>query len=439
MTIYEKLESNVRSYCRSFPAEFTQARGSELFDTKGKRYLDFFAGAGALNYGHNDPDLRDALVGYVASGGIVHSLDMMTVAKREFLESVRDIMLAPRGLDYKVQFPGPTGTNCVESALKLARKVTRRATVVSFTNGFHGMTMGALSVTGNRRKRAGAGVPLTHSRMLPFDGYLGPDIDTLELFERMLDDTSSGLELPAAAIVETTQAEGGIHVASNEWLVRLAGICKRHGIMLIADDIQVGCGRTGSFFSFERSGVRPDIVCLSKSLSGYGLPFAMMLLSPELDDWTPGEHNGTFRGFNFAFVTARAALQKFWLDDVLTQRVATGENRIRDELKAIAAEFPDGEATVRGIGMIQGIALPEGLARAASARAFELGVMVETAGPNDEVLKLLPALTIPEALLDEGLATLQRAVREARTGHAHTGQASHTQRPHAKSSLEVRS
>ncbi|MGH8160590.1 MAG: diaminobutyrate--2-oxoglutarate transaminase, partial [Gammaproteobacteria bacterium] len=333
---FEKLESQVRSYCRSFPTVFTHAEGSRLTDEDGRRYLDFFAGAGVLNYGHNNPQLKKALLAYIEDGGIVHSLDMYTVAKRTFLERFDEIILKPRRLDYRVQFPGSTGTNAVESALKLARKVTGRESVIAFTDAFHGMTLGALAASGNAFKRAGAGVPLDNVQTLPYDGYPGCP-DSLAYLEAVLDDRGSGVDKPAAIILETVQAEGGIHVAHPEWLKRLEKIARDRGILLIVDDIQVGCGRTGPFFSFEPTGIEPDMVTLSKSLSGYGLPLAVVLIRPELDQWEPGEHNGTFRGHNPAFVTAAAALE-FWRDDSLARQTEENARTVPARLEKIATE-----------------------------------------------------------------------------------------------------
>ena len=406
--IFTRRESEVRGYCRSFPTTFDRALGSELFDERGRRYIDLFAGAGALNYGHAEPRLQEALIGYLASGRVVHSLDMHTVAKRELLESLEARVLGPRALDWKVMFPGPTGTNAVEAALKLARKVTGRTRVVGFTNGFHGMTLGSLAVTGNATKRAGAGTPLPHASSLPFEGYLG-DVDSLALLEKMLDDGSSGLDRPAAVIVETVQAEGGVNVASAEWLRHLRRITRAYDVLLIVDDIQVGCGRTGRFFSFEEAGIEPDIVTLSKSLSGLGLPFALTLFQRDLDVWSPGEHNGTFRGFNPAMVTARAALETFWRDATLGEKVAADAEYVAERLASLVRRTP-GAAEVRGRGMIQGVACRTSrLARDVSRIAFEHGVVVETAGPRGEVVKLLPALTIERPLLVEALDVIERA------------------------------
>ena len=320
-SVFTAHESEVRSYCRNWPAVFTTAKGSYITDQDGREYLDFFAGAGALNYGHNHPVLKEALLEYISADGITHGLDMATVAKGQFLETFHDKILAPRDLDYKVQFPGPTGTNAVESALKLARKVTGRESIVSFTNAFHGMTLGSLSVTGNSMKRAGAGIPLVHATPMPFDNYLDGTVEDFSWFERVLEDSGSGLNTPAAVIVETVQGEGGVNVARAEWLRGLAELCKRRDILLIVDDVQMGCGRTGEFFSFEEAGIKPDIVTMSKSISGYGLPMALVLIRRDLDVWAPGEHNGTFRGNNPAFITATKAINEFWSDDQLTRDV----------------------------------------------------------------------------------------------------------------------
>ncbi|MEV6778577.1 diaminobutyrate--2-oxoglutarate transaminase [Streptomyces syringium] len=413
LSVFETLESEVRSYCRSWPAVFDRAQGSYLFDEDGHRYLDFFAGAGALNYGHNNPVLKRALIDYLERDGITHGLDMGTTAKRAFLESFQDNVLRPRDLPYKVMFPGPTGTNAVEAALKLARKVKGREAIVSFTNAFHGMSLGSLAVTGNAFKRAGAGIPLVHGTPMPFDNYLDGQVPDFLWFERLLEDQGSGLNTPAAVIVETVQGEGGINVARPEWLRALADLCKRRDMLLIVDDIQMGCGRTGAFFSFEEAGITPDIVTLSKSIGGYGLPMSLTLFRPELDVWEPGEHNGTFRGNNPAFVTAAAALDTYWADGQLEKQTLVRGEQIEQALIAIRAEHPGLETGHRGRGLVWGLEFGDpDRASAVAARAFELGLLIETSGPRNEVVKLLPALTISPDELDEGLRVLARAVRE---------------------------
>jgi len=409
----ERLESEVRGYVRSFPTIFDTAYGYYMYDESGTQYLDFFSGAGVLNYGHNNPKLKRAMIEYLERDGIVHSLDMATSAKCRFLERYDEVILKPRGLDYKVQFPGPTGTNTVEAALKLARKVKGRDSIIAFTNAFHGMTLGALSVTGNAFKRAGAGVPLSHATSMPFDGYFGDDTDTIEYLRRYLEDASSGVDLPAGIIVETIQAEGGINVAGYEWLQRLEALAREFDILFIIDDIQVGNGRTGPYFSFEPMGLKPDIVCMSKALSGFGNPFSITLLRRDLDVWDPGEHNGTFRGFNPAFVTATAALD-FWEDNELANHVVAMGEIVQATLQQIADDHPAARASVRGRGLIQGLDFPtEGLAGRVCQEAFQRKLILETSGPNSNVVKVMPPLVIDEAALRNGLERLQAAAEAA--------------------------
>ena len=413
MNKIEKYESAVRSYCRNFPTTFDKAEGYYLYDTDGKQYLDFFAGAGALNYGHNHPALKEKLLEYIERSGITHGLDMATKAKGDFLETFDELILKPRGMDYKVQFPGPTGTNAVEAAMKLARKVTGRSKLISFTNAFHGMTLGSLAVTGNAMKRSGAGIDLTLALCMPYDGYFEDDTDTIEYMDRMIRDTGSGVDMPAGIIVESIQAEGGLNVASFEWLQGIADLCKRYEMLFILDDIQVGCGRTGPFFSFEEAGLKPDVVCLSKSISGYGMPMALTLIKPELDLWEPGEHNGTFRGNNLAFITGIEALNRWWRDDTLTKDVKRKAEKITNFLQSMADKFPQLQPTLKGRGLIQGIECGvEGAAGNICRRAFERGLIMETAGPTSAVFKLLPSLIIDDAALDAGFKIIEASIEE---------------------------
>ncbi|HSP57725.1 MAG TPA: diaminobutyrate--2-oxoglutarate transaminase [Halomonas sp.] len=415
--ILERMESEVRTYSRSFPVVFTTARNARLTDEQGREYIDFLAGAGTLNYGHNNPHIKQALVDYLASDGIVHGLDFWTAAKRDYLEVLEELILKPRGLDYKVHFPGPTGTNAVEAAIRLARVAKGRHNIVTFTNGFHGVTMGALATTGNRKFReATGGIPTQGASFLPFDGYLGEHTDTLDYFEKLLGDKSGGLDVPAAVIIETVQGEGGINVAGLEWLKRLESICHAHDILLIADDIQAGCGRTGKFFSFEHAGIVPDIVTNSKSLSGYGLPFAHVLMRPELDKWKPGQYNGTFRGFNLAFTTAAATMRKYWSDDTFERDVQRKGRVVADRFQKIAGWISEQgiEATERGRGLMRGIDVGSGdVADKITHKAFENGLIIETSGQDGEVVKCLCPLTITDEDLLEGLDILETSVKQA--------------------------
>ncbi|GAB7054395.1 MULTISPECIES: diaminobutyrate--2-oxoglutarate transaminase [Paenibacillus] len=410
--VFEELESEVRSYCRSFRTVFSKASNDKLWDVAGREYIDFFAGAGALNYGHNNERIRQKLVQYLLEDGITHSLDMATKAKEDFLIRFQEVILKPRGLQYKVMFPGPTGTNAVESAMKIARKVTGRETVLCFTNAFHGMSLGSLSVTGNKFKRKGAGVALNHSVFMPYDGYFGADTDTVAYMEKLLDDPGSGVPLPAAVIVETVQGEGGLNVASVPWLKRLEKLCDQRGILLIIDDVQMGCGRTGTFFSFDEAGIRPDIVCLSKSIGGYGLPMALTLIKPELDVWAPGEHNGTFRGNNLAFIAATEALS-YWETDAFSVEVIRKAKRVRTFLEEQVKLYPQLQGEVRGKGFIQGIAFADAKkAGLLCEAAFKRRVIMETSGPDSEVAKLMPPLTIDHEVLDLGLQRVSDSMKE---------------------------
>ncbi len=407
--VFEKHEAQVRSYCRSFPAVFESAIGATIKDEEGNIYTDFLAGAGTLNYGHNNPSIKTAVMEYLARDGVIHALDMYTVAKREFLEIFYDVILEPRGLDYKVTFPAPTGTNAVETAMKIARRATGRHNIIAFTNGFHGMTAGALAASATRKKRAGAGIALAGVTRMPYEGY-ADGLDSAALLDRMLSDDGGGIDAPAAIIVETVQAEGGLNAASVEWLRAMATIAAKHGALLIVDDIQTGCGRTGTFFSFEGMGFTPDIVCLSKAIGGIGLPMALVLFRPELDVLAPGEHNGTFRGHNLAFVAATAAL-KHWRSPTFGEMIQRRGLEIKRRLEEIVTRFPARGAHVRGRGMMLGIGWDDAaIAGQVSTEAFQYGVIAETTGSSDQVLKLLPPLVINDEELARGLDGLEMAV-----------------------------
>jgi len=412
-TIYARRESEARSYCRGMPASFTRASGSELFDADGNRYVDFLAGCSSLNYGHNDPDMKAALIEHIAGDGIAHGLDFHTDAKSAFLKAYEDHILAPRGMNHKIMMTGPTGTNAVEAAIKLARKVTGRRNVIAFTNGFHGMTMGALALTGNASKRDGAGnTSLADVTHMPFEGSLGESVDTLEVIDTMLSNPSSGIDAPAAFIFEPIQGEGGLTAASDGWMRGIEKIARKNGALLIVDDIQSGCGRSGTYFSFEKAGIDPDMITQAKSLSGFGLPFAALLIKPEHDIWKPAEHNGTFRGNTHAFVTARVAIEKFWSDDAFQKEIAIKSDVLSAGLKDVA-ELVDG-ASIKGRGMMQGVDVGSGdLAATICARAYDLGLVIETSGAHDEVVKFLGPLTTPQEIMREGLDILTQATYDA--------------------------
>lgn len=408
---FEEYESEVRSYCRKFTSVFVKSKDSKQYDEDGNEYIDFFMGAGALNYGHNNDYIKQRVVDYLMNDGVTHAMDMYTKPKREFLEYFEEKILTPRGLKYKVMFPGPTGTNSIEAALKLARKVTGRQTVFAFMGCFHGMTLGALSLTTEEAARKGAGTQLGGVVHIPAP-YMFPGLDVLNYIDTLITDDHSGVEKPAAIFIETLQAEGGIHPFSTEFLQGLRALCDKHEILLVVDDVQVGCGRTGYFFSFERAGIVPDIVCLSKSIGGYGMPFALTLFKPELDIWSPGEHNGTFRGFQLSVVAAKAALELVAEKDVPGMAKAR-EPFIRDYLTTEMAKIsPDIE--VRGLGCIWGCdfgKFPKGTVVKIIHEAFDNGLIFETAGREDSVAKIMPQLMINDEDLKKGLEIFVNAVK----------------------------
>ncbi|WP_324765513.1 diaminobutyrate--2-oxoglutarate transaminase (plasmid) [Sinorhizobium meliloti] len=405
-------ESNVQRYGRSFPAVFTKALGATIWDETGRSYLDFLVGSGALNYGHNNPVILDPAVEYLAGKNILLSLDMYTAAKRDFIEVFVDTILKPRGLSYKIQFPGPTGTNANEAALALARKYTGRSSVMAFTNAFHGMSLGSLAVSGSASTRELGGVARHDVIRVPYDSYPNQSFDSAAYIDAVLGDPGSGVEKPAAIILETIQAEGGMNTASAAWLSEIQRICRKHGIVLIVDDIQAGAGRTGDFFSFEFAKIEPDIVCLSKSLSGSGTPFSIVLIRPEIDVWKPGEHSGTFRGNNLAFVTA-GAMCKMWSDGQFTAGLERTAVKLQRQLDRLVEKFPKCIEQKRGRGLMAGLKChSSAIVARVHDLAFENGLLIEASGPNRDVIKVLPPITITDDELDHGIEILDQALQE---------------------------
>ena len=411
-----RLESNVKSYVHSFPFIAANAKHSSIIGEDGTAYLDFLSGAGSLNYGHNNEHFKQAIIRYIEEDGIVHGLDMATEAKHRFIETFNQNILEPRGLNYRLQFCGPTGTNAVEAAIKLARKFTKRVNIISFTNGFHGMTLGALAVTGNNYHKEG--IPGTHSQyttFMPYCGYSDNVDDSIAYIRQYLEDNSSGVNLPAAIILESIQGEGGVKVASLAWLASIRKLCDEFGILLIVDDIQMGCGRTGDFFSFEEAGIVPDIVVLAKSIGAYGLPMALVLLKPELDVWKPGQHNGTFRGHNLAFVAAAEALNHYWKTDEFSNEIKNKAKLIEKHLQKIAKAYPKLNMEVRGRGLIWGLEsiTDDALAARIQELCFDHKLIIETCGSKGQTLKLLPPLVATDEELTRGLDIIEKAYAEA--------------------------
>lgn len=413
-SIIETNESGVRSYCRKFPVVFQKAKGSYIYDEDGNKYLDFLAGCGALNYGHNNDTIKKAVVDYLLDDNISHAMDMYTEAKGEFIKTFTEDILKPRDLSYKIMFCGSTGTNAVEAALKLCRKAKKRSNIIAFMGAFHGMTLGSLALTTDRTSRDGAGVSMDNVTFIPYANGGHTKFDSLDYLEAILSDDHSGIDKPAAVFIETVQAEGGINVAPVEWLQRLEKICHSNDILLVVDDIQVGCSRTGTFFSFERAGIKPDMVTLSKSIGGYGFPMSLLLIGDNLDLFKPAEHNGTFRGNQVAFVAAREAI-KFNNSTNLNAQVKEKGAFVEEYIKKNILPL-NSKISMRGIGLIWGIDFGNfedtDLSHKIADKCFEKNLIIERAGRKDCVLKILPPLTITTDELKEGLDIITEAIKE---------------------------
>ncbi|GAA6144252.1 aspartate aminotransferase family protein [Thalassolituus maritimus] len=416
MTIFEQRESNIRAYSRVYPVTFKSAKNARQTDENGKVYIDFFAGAGVLNFGHNNANMIAAMIDYMQNDGVLHSLDMQTTAKAEFMQTFEEVILKPRNMPHKIQFMGPTGTNAVEAAMKLARRATGRQEILAFSKGFHGMTLGALAATANAYFRNAAGVPLNHVRHEAFGCSTpcagcnqGCGLENIDHIRARYKDPSSGLEAPAAILLETIQAEGGVNVASKQWLQGIAALAKELGALLIVDEIQVGCGRTGSYFSFDDMGISPDIVCMAKGIGGVGTPMAMNLVHPDIDKlWSPGEHTGTFRGQNLSFVAGKVALDYFRHGDLM-ENVKKKHDVVEQHLMPLL--HADKSLQLRGKGLIFGLDMGDGeRAAAVVSECFNKGLIIAACGTGGRVLKIIPPLTIPVSDLIEGLDTLISAI-----------------------------
>ncbi|MFJ4132560.1 diaminobutyrate--2-oxoglutarate transaminase [Pseudomonas cyclaminis] len=412
LKFFERNESNVRTYCRNHPAIFQTAQNSLILDIHGKHYIDFLSGAGSLNYGHNDPDIIKSIIDYLSEGGIVQSLDLHTEAKQKFIATFITYILKPRNMHYKFLFPGPTGTNAVEAAFKLARKHTKRRNIISFSGAFHGMSLGALAATANKEKRAAAGTGLIDTTILPYENAFGKDIDSASIIEKMVLDPTFGIDPPAAIILEVIQGEGGLSTASGSWLRRIQALCRNIGALLIIDDIQCGCGRSGSFFSFEEAGIEPDIILLSKALSGFGTPLSLVLVKEEYDVLDPGEHNGTFRGNNLGFIGATAAIEKFWKTEELQTSVRTKAQYIHEKIGKLTLMYGENNMHYVGRGLISGIRFTNpAIPTALSHWLFKKGFIIETCGALNEVLKIIPSLIIDTKLIDRLFSAIEEYLR----------------------------
>jgi diaminobutyrate-2-oxoglutarate transaminase len=430
----EGRESNAKTYARTFNRVMARGALAKVWDVEGREYLDFLACAGALPLGHNHPAVMEQVDAFIKSGHILQGLDIPTVAKHAFMEQLMLALPPAFGLDARIQFCGPTGSDAVEAAIKLFKTATGRRSIFAFHGAYHGQTLGALSLMGNLGPKAAITglAPETHffayphSARCPF-GVGGTDGEEISLkyMENVLSDPESGITKPAMIILEAVQGEGGCIPASPQWLRRLRAIADRHDIPLVIDEVQTGFGRTGAMFAHEESGIVPDAIILSKALGG-GFPLALLAYHKRFDKWQAGAHTGTFRGNQIALVAGAATMAFIRKHDLHTQAIGKGE-RLRAGLAGLAQRFSCiGE--VRGRGLMCGAEVvspseyPESataarldgeLAAAIKRECFARGLILETGGRHGAVLRFLPALVITDQEIDSGLQMLGDAIQAA--------------------------
>ncbi|MFF4210128.1 diaminobutyrate--2-oxoglutarate transaminase family protein [Streptomyces sp. NPDC001796] len=434
-------ESAARTYARALPIVPVRARGLTIEGADGRRYLDCLSGAGTLALGHNHPVVLEAIRKVLDSGAPLHVLDLATPLKDAFTTELFRTLPPALADRARVQFCGPAGTDAVEAALKLVRTATGRKGLLAFTGAYHGMTAGALEASGGAGDVRVTRLPFPQDYRCPFGvgGERGAELSA-RWTESLLDDTKSGVPLPAGMILEPVQGEGGVHPAPDAWLRRMRRITEARAIPLIADEVQTGVGRTGRFWAVEHSGVVPDVMVLSKAIGG-SLPLAVVVYRDDLDVWKPGAHAGTFRGNQLAMAAGTATLA-YVRENRLAERAATLGARMLDRLRGLAAEFPC-VGDVRGRGLMIGIELvnpesasdpappdssaaPPGgtgprpaapaLAAAVQRECLRRGLIVELGGRHASVIRLLPPLTITDEQTDAVLDRLADAVAAVAAG-----------------------
>ena len=402
----ERFESVAQSHAVRAPVVFDRTLPFQLVDEKGNSYVDFSSGG----YGHSNLSVHTALIDHLSREQVIQACNRTSVVRRRFVEAFAERILQPRHMAYRILFTDPASGTAAETALKLARRCKRRTKIVAFTDASHGITDGSRAITGGSPDGRAFSALRSNTTFMPFCGFFGEGTDTITYFRRYLEDSASGLERPAAVIVETVQIQGGVRVASERWLRSLAALCAEFDILLIVDDSLTGCGATGSYFGFEGARIAPDMVIVSNAIAG-GLPMSMLLLRPELDTWRPGEQMGELQGNGLAFAAATALLAE--RDAVLPDQGRASSHILSEELHKLAARHVRAKIKVRGKGVVWGLDLGRpGAAAVVSTWALERGVIVEPARLKDEVLLIRPAVTIDETTLREGLDRLDEAVSD---------------------------
>lgn len=416
-----KQESSGQSYPRRLPLAIAKAEGVIVQDTRGNSYLDCLAGAGALPLGYSHPEINAEVQNQLDSGLPYQSLDITTPVKDAFVRELFEFLPSTFSDNAKIHFCGPSGADAVEAAIKLAKLKTGRSNIVAFHGAYHGMSHGALSLTGNIsvKERIPGLMPNVHFFPYPSNlrcsfgigGEKGASM-AARYFQSVLNDPESGIAKPAAVILEPIQGEGGVIAAPKSWLVEIRRITKQLDIPLIVDEIQSGIGRTGDRFAFEYGGITPDLVVLSKAVGG-GFPLSVLVYNKSFDVFKPGEHAGTFRGNQIAMASGRKTLEIIKRDDLSTHASRMG-HRLVDRLRTLQQQA-DCIAEVRGRGLMLGIEIVKGkgeldeignpradptTARMIQHAALERGLILELGGRHGSVIRLLPPLIINEGHVD---------------------------------------
>jgi diaminobutyrate-2-oxoglutarate transaminase len=425
------VESRARSYPRSVPVALREGRGATVRDVDGNTYVDFFAGAGALNLGHGHPTVLRAAS--AQQQRLVHALDFPTAPRLAMMGRLREILPGALRRTARIHFGGPTGSDAVEASLKLVRAHTGRQAVVAFQGAYHGMTDGALSVSSDARC-GGPQQTAVHFAPYPYC-YRCPlrlrpqtcGMACAALLESALEDPCSGVPPAAAVIVEPIQGEGGTVVPPDGWLARVRAATRRHGVPLIADEIQTGFGRTGTMFACEHDGVTPDVLVLSKALGGIGYPLSGIAYDETLDTWEPGAHIGTFRGHQVAMAAGAAAIDVLRAEDLPAHARKLGELALGLLEQAAAAQDLAAVGEVRGRGLMIGVELvrdrerrtpwPE-LAQEVRRRCCKRGLLIEVGGRYGNVARFLPPLVITRTLLTRGIEIFVQALAESERAHS---------------------
>lgn len=426
-----KMESNVRSYPRKLPLAIAKAKGSWVTDVEGNEYLDFLAGAGTLALGHNHPQIISAIKEVLDSGLPLHTLDLTTPMKDAF--SAELLSFFPKD-EYVLQFTGPSGADANEAAIKLAKTYTGRGNVIAFSGGFHGMTHGALSLTGNLNAKNNvqnlmAGVqflPYPHEYRCPLGigGEQGAKALTY-YFENFIEDVESGVVKPAAVILEAIQGEGGVVPAPIEFLQKIREVTQKHGILMIVDEVQAGFCRSGKMFAFEHAGILPDIVVMSKAIGG-SLPLAVLAIKKQFDAWQPAGHTGTFRGSQLSMAAGFTAL-KIMREENLAQNAKERGEYLMAALQELSKKYPC-IGHVRGKGLMMGVEIvderqsanqigsyPEDgeLAAAIQKACFNNKLLLERGGRGGNVVRVLCAVNISQEDCEEMVSRFEKSVIQA--------------------------